>query len=183
MFEKKKDKNKIIILIDFENLIHKIEKVPSLEKFSVSEGFDRLIEQISQEVGEIINVFVFAPPHIIATHGEEFPKLGFFIIYCPKVRNKVTQNEEDTVDATLMEFGKKLINQIPPSEFTHLCIGSGDKDFTPLIREARQRKRKIIIIASNLNSLSAEMIKLVDKKTDSSKMVYLFSPSKNEATE
>lgn len=169
-------KNKILLLIDFENLQKNLAITPTAEKFSVAAGFDRLFKQISREVGEIDNVFVFVPPHSASLWGETFHKLGFFTILCPKIKSK-SREEIDTTDETLTAFGKKMILQ--PPELTHLCLGSGDKDFSPLLREAIRKGLKIIVVAGNFNSLSSELIKLADKKPDGTKMVYLFSPTED----
>ncbi len=171
--KRKNDQSKIVVLIDFENLLQNTE-IPPPKSFSMMAGFDKLIKEISQDVGEIINVFVFIPPNLAITYGAELYKQGFFMILCPKIQSK-KGSEEDTVDSTLIEFGKKIIGQSP--DLTHLCIGSGDKDFNPLIREAIRWRLKIIIIAGNLRSLSFDLIKLADKKTGGKgKMVYLFTP-------
>lgn len=172
----KKKKNKILVLIDFENLQKNLETTPIPEKFSITAGFDKLFKKISQEVGEIDSVFIFVPQHAASVWGETFHELGFFTLFCPEVKNK-SGRKIDTTDETLIAFGKKMINQIP--ELTHLCLGSGDKDFIPLVREAIRKGLKIIITAGDYNSLSSELIKLVDKKPDSTKMVYLFSPTED----
>lgn len=176
MFKRKSkvEQNKILFLIDFENLQKNLERIPTPKKFSITAGFDRLCGQIAQEMGAIINVFVFIPLHAASLWGETFHKLGFFIILCPEIKDK-TGKETDTTDETLIAFGKKIINQIP--DLTHLCLGSGDKDFSTLVREAARKGLKIIVVARNLSSLSSELIELADKKPDGSKMVYIFSPS------
>jgi hypothetical protein len=159
------------MLVDFENLLLNID-LPPAEHFSLMEGFDRVIRQISQEVGEIVNIFVFAPPHLALLWGEDFHRQGFFTILCPKVRSKEGA-EEDTTDATIVEFGRKIITE---QRITHLCLGSGDRDFIPFVREAIRQGLKIIVIAADLRSLASELIRLVDKKPSGERMVYLFSP-------
>lgn len=178
MFKRKSkvEQNKILFLIDFENLQNNLETMPTPGKFSMVAGFDRLFKQISREVGEIDNVFVFAPPRATSLWGETFHKLGLFTILCPEIENK-SGEKINTTDETLIAFGKKMILQIP--ELTHLCLGSGDKDFSPLVREATRKGLRIIVVAGNLRSLSSELIKLADKKLDGTKMVYLFSPTED----
>lgn len=160
-------RNRVVVLIDWENLRHNIE-LP--ERFSMMDSFDQLLRQISQELGEIVDVFVFAPPHSAMVWGEDFQKLGFFIIFCPKVKDKEGK-ERDSTDDVLTEFGKKAINQIP--DLTHLCLGSGDKDFSPLVREAIRKGLKIAVIAGNLRSLSSNLIKLASKKPGGEKLIYI----------
>lgn len=175
MFRKEKRANKILVLIDFENLQRNIEVSLFPEKFSMIVGFDRVIRQISQEIGEIINVFVFMPPQPAYLYGETFYQEGFYTIVCPKIRDKKGE-ERDTTDEIITNFGSKMIDQIP--DLTHLCLGSGDKDFSPLVRSAIRKGLKIIIVAGSISSLSSDLIRLVDINPDTKKkMVYLFSPT------
>lgn len=175
MLRAKKERARVLMLVDWENLVKNVE-LPPAEKFSVVEGFDKIIKQISQEVGEIVSIFVFAPPHLALPWGEDFHHQGFFTILCPKIRSKEGV-EEDTTDATIVAFGRKMIAE---QSITHLCLGSGDRDFIPFVREAIRQGLKIIVIAANLRSLAAELIRLVDKKPSGGKMVYLFSPTGEE---
>jgi hypothetical protein len=176
-WEKKEKKKKILVLLDYENIQRNIKVAATPENFSVITGFDNLLRQISSEVGEISNVFAFVPPHTASLQGEIFYKLGFFTIFCPRARNKAGR-EIDTTDEILTKFGEKIISQLP--EYTHLCIGSGDKDFAPLAREAIRKGLKIIVIAGGLTSISSELIKLADINPNTGKkMIYIFSPKEN----
>ena len=164
---------KVMMLIDFENLLRNIELTPP-EHFSLMDGFDRLIRQISQEVGEIVNVLVFAPSHLATAWAEDLHRLGFFTILCPRITNKEGE-QEDTTDAMIMEFGRKTIHH---HNITHLCLCSGDKDFGPFLRDVIRQGLKIVIAAGNLTSLSNELIRLADKKKTGEKMVYILSPTR-----
>jgi hypothetical protein len=179
MFRKKGDKKKkILILLDFENIQRNIRMTATPEDFSVVTGFDNLLKKISSEIGEISNIFVFAPPHTAYKCGEDFYELGFFTIFCPRVKDKKGR-EIDTTDDILIKFGRKIISQL--TEYTHLCIGSGDKDFAPLAREAIRQGLKIMVIAGGLSSISSELIKLADTNPiTKKKMVYIFSPTENQ---
>jgi len=173
-FGKRKKRNKILVLIDWENLLINTE-VPSLERFSRAMGFDQLIRQLTN-IGDIANVFIFIPPHIASPYTEIFQRLGFFIILCPKIKTK-EEGKKDTVDEILIELGKKMMDQIP--SLTHLCLGSGDKDFVPLIREAIQRRLKIIVAVGSLKSLATDLINLADvNPLTGQKMVYFLSLAK-----
>lgn len=174
-FWKKRDKKKkILVLIDFENIQRNIDIASTPENLSIKAGFDNLSKQISSEVGEISNVFIFAPPHVASLYGEDFYRLGYFTVFCPRARNK-SSKEIDTTDEILTKFGEKIISQLP--EYTHLCIGSGDKDFAPLARQAIRQRLKIMVIAGGLKSISPELIDLADTKPNTDKkMVYIFSP-------
>lgn len=161
------------MLIDLENLQANIPPIGP-EGFSFASGFDRVMKDIARTVGVIDDVFVFSPPHLIQLYGEEFYWQGFTIIACPKVRAKDGSGEIDTVDQTLIDFGKKAIRE--KRGITHLCLGSGDKDFAPLVREAIRKRMKILIVASSIGALSAELIKLADERG-----IFLFSPRQKSA--
>ena len=164
---KKPPEIRIIFLADIENLLLNLPPMgPGM--FSLSTGFDRVMKEIARTVGPIEDLLAFLPPHLIPIHGEELHRLGFTIIACPKVRAKGTGREVDITDEILIERGKKEIRRM--QGITHLCLGSGDKDFSLLVREAIHRGLKIIVVASSRNSLSKELIDLSDQ-------VFLFSPA------
>lgn len=171
VFRLEKPENRVLVLIDWENLQKNTEFGPP-ERFSQLAGFDRVIKRIARKVGEITNVYVFAPPQLASVWGEAFHQLGFFTILCPKIRTKKGE-EIDTTDEIIIEFGKQMINQA--HGLTHICLGSGDRDFTPLIRAAIRKGLEIVIIAGTLGSLSSKLIPLADRNKKGEKMVYLFS--------
>lgn len=165
--KRKKSDKRIMILVDWENLLKSMKEMPPAEVFSVTAGFDKFMKTIALEIGEIVNVFIFIPSHMVVPWAETFHRQGFFTIVCPKIRGK-TGEEEDTTDATIINFGKTVIENT--RNLTHLCIGSGDKDFSLLVRQAIRKGLKIVVVASSERSLSMELIRLADK-------VYIFSPT------
>ena len=164
----RKEPSRVVVLIDFENLLLSIENrsSPVEKEFSVGAGFHAAIRKIAQEIGEVTHIFVFVPPHAANLWGKLFQQERFTIVFCPKIINKEGQ-EVDTVDPTIIDFGKWAIANI--QGLTHLCIGSGDKDFQPLVKEAVMKGLEIIVIFSSEKSLSRELRKLADK-------TYYFSP-------
>ena len=169
-----KGKQKVVCFFDLENLIKNLPITSSPEKYSLEDGFDRLIKEIAQEMGDIVNVYVFVPPHLAMIWGETLHRLNFFTIFCPKIRSKDGQSEEDTVDQTLIEFGKTIIQD---HNLTHICLGSGDKDFSGLLRLAIRSGKKIIIVSGDISSLSSELIKLADTRPNNEKAVFSLSPT------
>ena len=153
-FFSKKEPNRLLVLIDFENLIRNLE--PDI---SFSEVFQRMINKLT-EIGEIVSVFVFTPPHLASIWGENFYQEGLWIINCPKLEKNRKRRREDTVDEILMSFGKKMIQNM---NLTHLCIGTGDRDFSSLYREAKWKRLKVITVSANERSLSSKLISLSDK--------------------
>ena len=165
MFRKRRGTNRVLALIDFENLLTNIDISALIVRL------DAALDQIAQEVGEIINVIVFIPPHL-GFWAKEFDQHGFFTILCPKIKTKEIE-EKDTVDETLIKMGESLTSQIP--SLTHIVLGSGDSDYALFLKEVRRKSKKRVIIASNLGSLSSQLIKLIDKNPDGKRMLYLLS--------
>ncbi|MGB9743275.1 MAG: NYN domain-containing protein [Minisyncoccales bacterium] len=179
MFIRKKErKKKILVLIDWDNLLisSEISKIEPTH-FSATAGFDRIFKNLT-ELGEIIGVFVFLPPNNSMIWGEQIQRMGFKMIVCPRMKNKKGE-DQDTVDNLLAENGEWLISQIP--DIDYLVLGSGDKDFVPFLRKMKLKGLKIIIIAANPQSLALELEKLADKHPSTGKkMVFLFYPEEKE---
>lgn len=152
-----KKKAKVVILIDWENLLQNME--PAFESLSISEIFLKLIKKIGQEIGEIVGVFVFAPPHLASVWGKTFYEHRFLVINCPKVTDKKGKIK-DTTDETIIDFGRKVLQIM---NLSYLCIGTGDRDLSHLYQEAIWKGLKIITIAASEKSLSSKLIPLSDK--------------------
>lgn len=167
-----KKKETTVILVDWENLFQVLfrERREEMSHEFVSQGFLKLINQISEEVGEIVMVFVFAPPHLISLWEEVFWKQGFFLISCLKVRSR-GKKDQDTVDETLIDMGRKLIHSM---ELTHLCVATGDKHFAPLHQDAILKELKTVTIIASESSLSPKLIEVSDK-------IILFPPIETQA--
>lgn len=148
----------ILVLIDWENISLNIGFTPG--EPSLKERLDVCIRNIAKQVGGIVDVFVFMPPHASYTWGEYLYRLGFFIIACPKVKSK-TNEEIDTVDEILLKLGERMLDRT--EGLTHLCLVSGDADLLPLLTRARLKGLKTVLIAANPHSLSAKMIPLIDE--------------------
>jgi len=175
MFRREKSQNKILLLIDWENIRLNTDFL-ARERVSMIAGFDRIQRQIVQDIGgEIVGVFIFASPHLTSTEAETFYREGFYVISCPRVKVK-DEKDKDTTDEVLIEFLKDTIKVIP--NLTHICLGSGDKDFCQTLRKALRRGLKLIILAGSLSSLSPDLIDLADSNPlTGKKMVYIFSPT------
>jgi len=168
---KRKKENEILVLIDWLNISLSLYPAGQLELTD----FDRLIKKISREVGEIANVFVFAP-NLTSREGETFYKQGFYVINCPKVKTKEGE-DKDTTDEILINFLKDVVPDI--SGLTHICLGSGDKDFCQALRNVIRKDLRLMIVAGNLTSLSSDLIELADvNPLTHKKMVYLLLESK-----
>ncbi len=160
----KEELRRTVLLVDWENLFQNLYPAwkQELTPKSVSQGFLNLIKQISREVGEVVSVFVFGPPHLMDyLWAKAFREQKFFPIICYQMPDKKGV-ERDTVDETLTDLGEKLINSM---KLSHLCVASGDKDFVPLYLDAIAKGLKTVTIAASETSLSLapELIEVSDK--------------------
>lgn len=160
---------RILVLVDWENIFHNITDIQKVSYASISQAFTKLTRKLEQEIGRIVFMFVFTPPHLASILGETLQEFESYIVYCSKRKGEADE-EEDTVDEVLMKLGEKLIQEM---ELSHLCICSGDEDFEPLYTKAKLNKIKIITVYASEKSLSAGVIKLSDK-------IILFPIDENE---
>lgn len=165
-------KNKALVLLDLDNLYI------NFGSRTIIRALDTTLKKIAQEVGAISKAFVFIPYQNAQLFGEELYRAGFIPILCPEIRSK-NETNINTTDQMLTDLGKELIEGMP--EITHLCLGSGDVDFSSgdvgfpsLLQKAEHYGLHIIVIAGNINSLSSELIKKAGLKPDTKeKMVYI----------
>lgn len=157
LFKQKRQRG--IFLIDHDNLVTNL-KLASPDEASIVDKLDSVVKKIVEANREIVDTFVFLPPQQAYIWGETYYELGFYAIVCPRIQNKEGE-EQDTVDDTLIRFGKMAIDNIENLSF--ICLGSGDKDFSPLVRQARKKGLKIIVVAASISSLSSHLINLADE--------------------
>lgn len=151
--------NLILPLFDGDNLLINVRDLADIKSIRFPlEEFDQLMVRLG-ELGQVLPPFVFAPPRTLDRHGDQLQKLGFLSIHCPlSVLDKdsgASSEKRDTVDPTLIEFGRRMIPIFKRSGLTHLCLGSADEHFLPLVREAVRFGIKIIVVAGSEDSLSA----------------------------
>jgi len=164
---KKRKKEKIVALIDLENILANIE--PPLPVFvkkyiTLPQFLQAVLEDATKENREANKLlFVFAPLHLYWIFAKELYEMGFFRVVCPKIEQN--GRKKDTVDETLIKVGKEIIEQ---ENVRCLVLGSGDKDFLPLLQGAKEKGVRIIIAAGSKNSLAKDIAEVADK-------VYLFS--------
>lgn len=173
----------MLVLWDWENTAKGMrERGYTKGNYDLAAGFDRL-KQWWDEIGKVIKVYLFSPMHKIFGFDAVFQRQEFSIILCPKITQVVSAgvvNYMDTTDANLINQGEFCINYIP--SIGYLCLGSGDKHFAPLLRNAKDKGIKIAIVHGNEASLSSELWDLADKHPRTGKkMIHLFSPTKEPA--
>lgn len=157
-------KNRILLVVDLDNIEANFPK-----RLNFPAELAKLLQWL-EEIGEVSGAFVFAPLNTAYYRLETFQKQGFFNIICPKLLGP--EGEKDTTDETLIKFTKGQIEECP--SLTHLCLASGDKDFLPLIEEAKRKGLKIAIAVSTFSSLSFELMGREDKHpTTGEQMLYV----------
>lgn len=166
---------RVIFLIDLDNLTSNTDFLRE-KQISITAGLDRIQRQIIKDIdGEIVRVFVFASSYLTSAEAEAFYYQGFHVIACPRIKTK-EGGKKDTVDELLMEFLEEEIRLVPG--ITHICLGSGDKDFCRALRKVMRKGLKLIIMAGDLSSLSRDLIDVADvNPLTGKKMVYVFSPT------
>ena len=151
--------NLILTLLDGDNLLINARDWADVRSMRFPlEEFDELMVRLG-EIGQVLPPFVFAPPRTLDRYGDQFQKLGFIPIHCPlTVSDKDTgpsSDKKDTVDPTLIDFGRTMMPIFKRSGLTHLCLGSADEHFVSLAREAIRLGVKVIVAAGSEKSLSA----------------------------
>lgn len=174
MFGRKRPVRKILVVLDWDNLCS--NGMPNVHDYSLTEGFKRLVEQLTQ-VGQIVSVFVFGPPDSIIKDLRSFRDEGFWPVPCPRETDKRTRDQVDVVDRSIITFVRDMLEHMP--DLTHICIGSGDSDFAkPLAKEAKRRGKEVIVVCGSLRSLSKELREQAnDHPITGEKMVFIFSPT------
>ena len=144
-----------LVLLDLENLLMNTY-LGSQRSFIFTDKLGKAIEELEKR-GKITLGIAFTPRHLIPTYEQFFHEKGFFVVACPEVETK--EGKKDTTDDKLIAAGKILINT---PGLTHLCLGSGDDDFMPLLIEAREKGLRIAVIVGNTKSLSGNVSRAVE---------------------
>ena len=168
-------KPKVVLIMDWSN----IDRGQRDFKYEVGEynkesGFQR-IKKWLYEIGKVEWALVYTPLHDVYGHFEFLRDHDFTIVLCPTE----SRTGRDTTDPKIIEDTEKLIENF---SMDYLCLGSGDGGFRDVLREAKKKGIKVALIYGSENSLSSELISVVDEYPDThpkagEKMLHLFSPS------
>ncbi len=175
--------NKIIVLIDLENIILNIP-VYEIGEGSLSVAFEKFKHWLEQ-TGEITGFFVFIPEDR-SLHNLEFlfQEQKCWIIRCPKIpleeilkQGFFAEGEDiDTVDSSIRNFGDMMLKI--NSDITHVCICSGDADFVLFAKRIQKNNKKVMIMVGSIDSLSERLYQCVDKNDNNLPLLHIFSPVK-----
>jgi len=160
---KEKAEERVLVLVDWENLrINYDAAMAGIRvRYSLTDAFQCALDRIAKETGPICGVYIFTPLHLANTDGEDLFERGYYIVYCPKVAGKKPGERRDTTDSQLKSFGERMIAQL--KGITHLCIASGDRDYTRLINDARLQGIPTQLVIGSLRSLSSRLIDKLEK--------------------
>lgn len=174
---------KVLLLIDWENLFYNLFADFGAQDMNLSSRLRKMLAWIQEEIGEIFGGygFVFAPEHLSVDHQRICVNNKMKLMTCPKRQLRAPKKdpktgktiiEEDTVDETIIWFGKIMMRH-PDVKF--ICLVSGDDDYVPLFEEAERHNIRRILIPPTLNSLSKSkrLVRLADRHPKTLKRMIL----------
>ena len=150
---------KMLVLIDLENILLSVRDFGDISSMAFPrQKFDEIVGRLGK-IAQIVASFVFGPTNTITRHGDYLRELGFIPVHCPLMVNikerGPSTDKRDTVDPVLIETGRTMMSLLVG--LTHLCIVSGDSDFTPLARDAQRRGLDVVVVAGSRLSLSKNL--------------------------
>ncbi|MFA5877849.1 MAG: NYN domain-containing protein [Candidatus Staskawiczbacteria bacterium] len=170
-FPQKPHENRILVLIDWENSTIDNFAVIGPSAFSLKSLYAEITEKLG-EIGRITMSVTFITTRDIMRLSEDFYKLGIHPVVSPMV---VMQKRDPVwhgiVDEALITFGRELVNET--TSFTHVCVVSGDADFTKFCRWLQRQGKKVIIFA-HAKKLSASLAECADLNDNGEQMLYTF---------
>ncbi|MFA4890382.1 MAG: NYN domain-containing protein [Candidatus Paceibacterota bacterium] len=149
MFSWKLENRKIIALVDYKNVARNATEKGKIVDF-------KKLHELLLEFGEIFLAFVFIPDNYVCSLPNDLNNLGFEVIFCQKM-TEGSDKLEDTVDINMIQIGTRFCYF---SEITDIVIVGHDKHMAHLIKEAKNRKKKVSIIGTE--KISNILRKIVD---------------------
>ncbi|MFA6992470.1 MAG: NYN domain-containing protein [Candidatus Gracilibacteria bacterium] len=163
---------RVLLLIDWDNFIHSLIDRFGNSETRIEERLQKLIEWIKGELGELMDGgFVFAPEHLIYHYQEICRRNGLKLMVCPKIpKTENMEKDQDTVDENIIEFAEMMIGH---RNLETVCLVSGDGDYVPLLEKMGREGIKRAIAPPAINSLSGELIELIDENPKTGKKMVL----------
>ena len=168
---------KVLLLVDWDNLFiclyNKFKQEMRLEY-----RIGKMVEWVQNEIGELLegHGFVFAPEHLSVLHQQMCVEKHMRLITCHKRQirepsGKIVR-EEDTVDETLIWFGKLMLRH-PDVKF--ICVVSGDDGYVSLMEDALKYGVKRALVPPTVDSLSRKknLVRMADKHPKTLKRMLL----------
>ena len=147
--------NDVAVFIDYENLYYSISQsyigFPNLEQ----------IIEAAEKYGRVASCQAFADWGQFERSLSFLLRAGIQPVFCPSVSTDPNQLQEkkSSVDPTICIHAMKLLYTYP--NISTLLLVSGDRDFIPLLMEARQMGRKVVVLGVG-RSISSDLAALAD---------------------
>ena len=146
--------NDVAVFIDYENLYYSITQCyigfPNLEQ----------IIEAAEKYGRVASCQAFADWGQFERSLSFLLRAGVQPVFCPSVSTDPNlQEKKSSVDPTICIHAMKLLYTYP--NIYTLVLVSGDRDFIPLLMEARQMGRKVVVLGVG-HSISADLAALAD---------------------
>ena len=147
--------NDVAVLIDYENLYYSVTQYyvgfPNLEQ----------IIEAAEKYGRVASCQAFADWSQFERSLSFLLRAGIQPVFCPSRSTDPTQiqDKKSSVDPTMCVHAMKLLYTYP--NIHTLLLVTGDRDFIPLVIEARQMGRKIVVLGVG-HSISFDLAALAD---------------------
>lgn len=162
-----------LIFIDLPNLLINMFVGTDYLGFDTELRFKKMLDLVKRMADiEWVLVFESTKPPRRHLYQRFFHNLGFTVITCLHVEN-AEKEEGDTTDSKLIETAEKMIANY--QGITHFCLVSGDHHFAEIIKLAKERGIKVILIPPVMDALSDQLIPLADLDEAGKAMIYSFS--------
>jgi hypothetical protein len=154
----------IAVTIDLDNIVRELAPIANDTHRSVAEALLMLLAKLS-EIGNVIAVYVFIPPHLIGPPYQDFffqqKSLPLFVFYCPQPPEAKPANPETPgiVDQFLIDFCRTTILA---ANIDYVCFVAGDGHYIPIAKTLQQAGKKIILAPASESSLSDGLKGLAD---------------------
>jgi len=128
----------VLLLIDWDNFRSTLQKQFGIGKVRLDQRIGRTLNWVKGELGELLagHGFVFAPEHLNELFRKMCAKNNLRTVTCPKRDTPDRNGSFDSVDETLIWFGKMMLAH---PDVKCLCIISGDKHYIPLMEAAKKQ--------------------------------------------
>jgi uncharacterized LabA/DUF88 family protein len=165
----------VVFVMDWSNISRgQRDFIYEVGQYNKEAGLQRIKDWLSS-IGTLVWASVYTPMHDLYGHFELLRDHDFTVALCPVE----STTGKDTTDQKIIEDLGRLIDNF---KLDYLCLGSGDGGFRDILERAKEKGIKIALIYGSENSLSNELIPVVDEYPQGhplagERMLHLFSPT------
>ncbi len=167
--------HKVIAIIDWENIRQSMmEESYSPEGYSILSGLEKMKNWLLT-IGQQIWIIVYVCSDQLFYFIKTFEQLEFTSIICQPEEEE--GQKKDTTDRHIISDFSKLLDMVSDKGIYCLCLGSGDADFMPILKKAKEKGIKIAIAAGSKRSISQDLKKMADNHPEEgNKMIHIITP-------